>query len=694
MLLACVSKLKINTQNMKKFYFLLAFAFSTATFLNAQIDYYQTEDGGAIFQDINDNGLVITQGVFFDYTTETITNIDADENVLALSGYNNAEDCAGTMIFDADNGIGQPAYRKDGVWIPLGFIDSEGVGAENTESTARGISENSEYVTGLYWTSDFNTFPYRYNTVTDVMEKIVNDNVVSSNGSGYSVNDAGIVVGWSENSDDDNFIGRIPFYFDGTFHYIQPDVLDGGEAYGINNNNQVVGHKSGKPFIYDIDLDTFTQFEVPFGFERGEFLSISEDGIAVGFASFVDTSDFFPVTVIETIIYHPSLGNNPILLRDILEAQGITFDSLDGYLGRATSISPNGNFICGFHNPPATKGWVINLNDSLFSESDCIIATPATIEEILPIDGSSAAVDYNLEIECGTSTSDDLQIVQIEGLPSGSLFPRGENYVEYHLVDGEGNIIYTSTFNVNVRDPYCNTIDDDLFLVEPITRVQFEDIDNVTSADIDGSDGLEYFVEISTDIAQGESYDITIEANTGGDFDSNITVFVDWNQNLILDDEGEIFEIGILENSTGTDGQQVVGQITVPSDATMGITRMRVLKAFPNSGYFIEACNPTFLNYGQIEDYTVNVTDALSVNGNDLNTVSIYPNPVNDMLYLSSRNTIEQVSIHNILGQLVIEKKVHALDIEVNTSSLESGVYLVNVQSEYGTAQSFKVVKD
>jgi hypothetical protein len=57
-------------------------------------------------------------------------------------------------------------------------------------------------------------------------------------------------------------------------------------------------------------------------------------------------------------------------------------------------------------------------------------------------------------------------------------------------------------------------------------------------------------------------------------------------------------------NSTGTDGKQSTGDITVPADALLGATRMRVIKKFSSVP---DACNAA--GYGQAEDYTV-VVDA------------------------------------------------------------------------------------
>lgn len=58
-------------------------------------------------------------------------------------------------------------------------------------------------------------------------------------------------------------------------------------------------------------------------------------------------------------------------------------------------------------------------------------------------------------------------------------------------------------------------------------------------------------------------------------------VFIYWNKNGILDDEGEAYVIEAeLFGSTGVDGKQVLGDVEVPAHAVLGNSRMRVVKSF------------------------------------------------------------------------------------------------------------------
>ena len=136
--------------------------------------------------------------------------------------------------------------------------------------------------------------------------------------------------------------------------------------------------------------------------------------------------------------------------------------------------------------------------------------------------------------------------------------------------------------------------------VEAITRVLFAGIDNVSSAS--STDGYEDFTAIVAEVEAGVTYSFAAEGNTGGNYINFFSVWIDWNGNGVFDTT-EFYEIGSIENSTGTDGQQAVNDILVPTDAVAGPTRMRVRKNYNASP--TDPCG--FNSFGQVEDYTVNV---------------------------------------------------------------------------------------
>ena|SRR6218665_107760 len=73
-------------------------------------------------------------------------------------------------------------------------------------------------------------------------------------------------------------------------------------------------------------------------------------------------------------------------------------------------------------------------------------------------------------------------------------------------------------------------------------------------------------------------------------------------------------------------------------------------------------------------------------------TVTIYPNPVNDILNVSFDAAINAVSIYNVLGQEVLAKTLNAKEGKIDVSGLYPGTYIVKIATE-GQVKTLKVIK-
>jgi len=145
---------------------------------------------------------------------------------------------------------------------------------------------------------------------------------------------------------------------------------------------------------------------------------------------------------------------------------------------------------------------------------------------------------------------------------------------------------------------------------EPITLVDFAGVHRVSSAALAGAAVLEDFLGDTASVIMGQSYTITLEGNTDGQLNS-FKVYVDWNQNnLFSDTAGEMFYIGTITNSTGTDGKQTSASILVPLYAKPGHTRLRVVKKYGGANQSDTACPSS--GWGQVEDYTLRVAAPFS----------------------------------------------------------------------------------
>lgn len=207
---------------------------------------------------------------------------------------------------------------------------------------------------------------------------------------------------------------------------------------------------------------------------------------------------------------------------------------------------------------------------------------------------------------------------------------------------------------------------------EKIGKVVFGTINNTST----GGTGYTNFTGISTNAVRGTSNTITITpAWTSTVYSEGYAVFIDYNQNGVFTDAGET----VFTKATST-ATTATGTITIPTTAFLGSTRMRVSMKYNGTPTACEA-----FSYGQVEDYTVNITSTARIN-NDFNTVisfNLYPNPVKgDVLNISNLEKNSTYRIYNMIGQELDKGTIEKESILVG--NLASGSYLIEVSNENG----------
>ncbi len=221
---------------------------------------------------------------------------------------------------------------------------------------------------------------------------------------------------------------------------------------------------------------------------------------------------------------------------------------------------------------------------------------------------------------------------------------------------------------------------------EPITLVNFAGIDNESPATVGGDNPFaENFLNVTGTAIRGQEYVLTVKGNTNGDFANTITADIDWNQDMDFSDAGETYAVGTLQNTTGTDATQVSLAISIPQTATLGDATLRITKRLVADAI---PCNANL--YGQTEYYVLNVTDTTGIDEFSHNTISVYPNPVTDVLNIEAMQQVTIAEVYTTLGQRVLSGKGGRTLI---VSALASGVYIVRIGLENGAVQNIKIVK-
>ncbi len=87
---------------------------------------------------------------------------------------------------------------------------------------------------------------------------------------------------------------------------------------------------------------------------------------------------------------------------------------------------------------------------------------------------------------------------------------------------------------------------------------------------------------------------------------------------------------------------------------------------------------------------------SLSVADNDLDPITVYPNPFKETIRvaISERTTDFSMSIVNLLGQTMFScKEINIGTLRFDTSQFKSGIYLLTIKTPQQTIKTFKLIK-
>lgn len=182
----------------------------------------------------------------------------------------------------------------------------------------------------------------------------------------------------------------------------------------------------------------------------------------------------------------------------------------------------------------------------------------------------------------------------------------------------------------------------------------------------------------------GQTFDFTLEG-VGGTFGA--AIWIDWNQDYSFDVSEVVF------NTTEHSDGPFTGTITIPNGTADGDYRMRVLLDWYRANPAEHPCDFAS-SRGEAEDYKVTVDSSMSTtNFASSQTITIYPNPVQDRLSIKSTENIDAYTIYDINGQVILAQKgISKNNVNVDMSSLKTGVYIIQTIRN-GKPETFKVIK-
>ena len=301
-------------------------------------------------------------------------------------------------------------------------------------------------------------------------------------------------------------------------------------------------------------------------------------GSNVVFSPASATADGTPVTMTVTSITGAAVGVSNITVIGTGTPATVTFDSqvvLNVYDGSVTvpNLTTPVDSAVGIAFP-YTLTWV---DDSNAASYDVDVATDAAFTNIVDT-GSVVTNQYN---------------------PTG-LAPTTQYYWRVRAVNTCTTTAYSTEWNFTTEDcTLCPSVANTDYATST-TRVVFNTIDNASGKPSGYSD----YTAISTDVLINNSYDLTINVNTDGNYTTKTIVWIDWNQNCVFDVPSEEYDLGDAVNVTDGATDLSALSITVPAGALMGNTTMRVTTKFKADGLQTSCENDAD---AEVEDYTINV---------------------------------------------------------------------------------------
>ena len=398
-----------------------------------------------------------------------------------------------------------------------------------------------------------------------------------------------------------------------------------------------------------------------------------------------------------------SVGELPEGLTADLETTSISETSNINITLNNINTLENGNYVINVYGESSSISGFIELplfsvySDD-FEEITLTVPTNNSITDSEKIDLSWTHTEDNtfaFDLEIASDNSFNNIIISEENL-------NGNTYTINQLLDwsttyfwrvkpkndcGEGTYSNTYSFTTEA-EAYCSSNFFDA--TEYISYVGIGSIDNHSGNDSDNdiADGYEDFTNISTTLITGYTYILTVEANPLG-FQDHCYVFIDWDNDSRFNTTNERYDLGNF--TTDPFIESLSTEITVPNDAVLEETRMRVIIEYYDSlnSHGTGSCSSDHNSgYGETEDYTLNITNEILGTDDVFDNFAFGPNPstnfINLMFDIPNPEKQTIILISDFTGKVVKSityEGASFVNTSIPTNSLRPGFYFMNIQN-------------
>lgn len=253
--------------------------------------------------------------------------------------------------------------------------------------------------------------------------------------------------------------------------------------------------------------------------------------------------------------------------------------------------------------------------------------------------------------------------------------------------------------------PYCDASFDDaqgFFVDDHINTVAFGTINNNSGSQFAAPHYVFYNNLSVANFVRGNTYTLDLNMTTAGG--CGYGVWIDFNQNNTFETTEKI--AGTTNNMLPVGGATTVNQsILIPLNAVLGNTRMRVRIVEDDfftqgTNFNILPCNVStsatdIMDWGETEDYSINITTATDLNDNFMsNSLIPYPNPVTSAITFNQQLTgAITYKIFNLQGQEIQYGTMNGASEKIMVSTLSDGIYILKLFDDNHAIAQHRFVK-
>jgi hypothetical protein len=218
-----------------------------------------------------------------------------------------------------------------------------------------------------------------------------------------------------------------------------------------------------------------------------------------------------------------------------------------------------------------------------------------------------------------------------------------------------------------------------------ITNVKFNNIDNASQKDTK-NEGYSNFTAIDTEVTINQTYELSVNVNTDGNFRVQTKAWIDWNKDCLFD-ETEEYDLGFAAGGDDIATSLSPLSIRVPENAKFGETTLRVSTKYtdPDEIVFPVSCEKFF--DGEVEDYSL-VIKKVFIEDAVFEDFNLFPNPSDGTFNLSFTTPYKDnvsVQLFDVSGRLIDSRifnnsgSYFTRNMSLNVKS--GGLYLLKIQN-------------